>query len=234
MALSGTLQDLGVVDLVQFPYAGRKTGALVLRRDPDMEARLHYQDGELIDARTDHQVGLDALVEVISWSEGSFEFFVDSEAPERTIEIDLHRAVMMALQAQDERMQEQNQAPSEPPVPPVEQWRRVLSDFVGRQSAVQHASVLAEDGELVTEATHARCTVAGLDELRAALFGLVASYPADAFSRALIEDKGANVTVARLQQGQILMVVAGRDASMGAMARAVTKLGHALDSVVSP
>ena len=49
MALKGTLADIGIIDLIQFPHAGRRTGELVVTAD-DHEGRLYYDKGSLVHA----------------------------------------------------------------------------------------------------------------------------------------------------------------------------------------
>jgi len=70
MALKGTLADLGIVDLIQFPHAGRKTGHLMIT-GPDGDARLFYENGALVHASLNDIHGMDALVRIVDWGEGS-------------------------------------------------------------------------------------------------------------------------------------------------------------------
>ena len=73
MALNGTLADLGIVDLIQFPHKGRRTGELVVTGAKD-EARLYYIDGKLSHVGVGKLSGIEGLVEVVSWLEGEVEF----------------------------------------------------------------------------------------------------------------------------------------------------------------
>ena len=100
MALKGNLEDLSVVDLVQFVHQTHKTGALVLNGDGG-EAQLFYRDGDLIDARLGNEAGLEVLVRTVDWSRGEFEFQQGVEAQAETIQMDLHRAVMNAVKIRD-------------------------------------------------------------------------------------------------------------------------------------
>ncbi len=97
MALLGSLMDIGIIDLLQFPHTGRKTGVLVVA-SPDDSARLHYLDGKLVHAITADVSGQDVLTEIVGWTEGEFEFRTNTApSEEHTIHADLHRAIMQAL-----------------------------------------------------------------------------------------------------------------------------------------
>ena len=50
---------------------------------------------------------MEALVRMVDWIEGSFEFLNDSEPTRKTFDMDLHRAVMQALKVHDERKEEE-------------------------------------------------------------------------------------------------------------------------------
>ncbi|MDP8228067.1 MAG: DUF4388 domain-containing protein [Candidatus Electryoneaceae bacterium] len=102
MALKGTLEDLSIVELLQFPYAGRKTGKLIVQQGDNI-SELYYRDGKLIHAILDDKDGFEATVELVGWDAGFFEFIPDIAPDHTTITIDLHRLVMQALKARDER-----------------------------------------------------------------------------------------------------------------------------------
>ena len=101
MTLRGTLSELEIVDLVQFPSTGRKTGELAVTR-MDEDASLYYNKGDLNHVVTGTLSGMEALTEVLSWTEGEFEFRLDIESDERTIECDPNMALMIALTTKDE------------------------------------------------------------------------------------------------------------------------------------
>lgn len=121
MALRGSLEDMDVFELVQFPHQGRKSGELILV-GTEHEARLYYDKGKLVHARYMEVEGMPVLEEVLGWDEGDFEFRPNEEPPHTTIEMDLHRAVMHALKARDEKkaMQE-NEAEVPGPEPEIGQ-----------------------------------------------------------------------------------------------------------------
>lgn len=122
MGLKGTLADLGIVDLIQFPHAGRKTGEMTITGKAG-EAKLYYEKGALVHAVLDDHTGMEALVLLVDWTEGSFEFNPDVEADVRTIQVDLHRAVMQALKLHDEMKLEEEQKRAQQSSAPEEDGR---------------------------------------------------------------------------------------------------------------
>ena len=101
MPLKGTLADLNVVDLLQFPHLGKKTGELSILSN-GKNAKIYYRKGSLIHAEVEEAEGMDALVSIVALTEGSFQFLVDVETEKTTVDMDLHRAVMHALKRYDE------------------------------------------------------------------------------------------------------------------------------------
>jgi hypothetical protein len=102
----GDLDEVGIVDLIQFVGQSRKTGALVLNSRGN-EARLFYRKGNLVDARTGRDEGLEALSQIIGWNQGGFEFQPGAMSESPTLELDLTRALMAAAKIRDARKQEE-------------------------------------------------------------------------------------------------------------------------------
>lgn len=81
--LSGTLANMGVVDLLQVMEAGSKSGIVHLSSDPiksggfvaegEERGTLFFRDGEVIDARLGRHKGLDAVYRMLLWDDGVFE-----------------------------------------------------------------------------------------------------------------------------------------------------------------
>lgn len=102
MALTGTLQDLGVEDLVQFPVIGKKTGELVVAGLDD-DARLYYKEGQLLHLTCGEHVGLEALIDLVSFAEGEFEFRQGIATDTVSVETELHAFLEEAIQKRDAR-----------------------------------------------------------------------------------------------------------------------------------
>jgi hypothetical protein len=101
MSMQGSLKDVGIGELIQFPTQSRRTGRMVIERD-GRRAELYYQNGELHHAVLGERIGFPVLVEILPWTRGTFVFEVDVPPPVRTIEMDLGKAMIKATLEGDE------------------------------------------------------------------------------------------------------------------------------------
>ena len=75
--LTGSLADMGIVDLLQTIDLGRKSGALELRAG-DRRGEVSFREGQVLDARLGPLRGERALYRMLLWSDG--EFAIDFRA----------------------------------------------------------------------------------------------------------------------------------------------------------
>ena len=104
---TGSLSDLGVVDLVQTFEVGRKTG--LIRLDGERSGTIYFRDGRVIDAELGRLAGENAFYRMLNTFEGNFEVqFVGVERPER-IEVSTQGLLLEGMRRLDEwgRMLEQ-------------------------------------------------------------------------------------------------------------------------------
>lgn len=114
MALRGTLADIPIINLIQFPQTGRRTGRLVVTSD-DMEATLFYKGGALVHAILGNgEKGVEALVRIVGLNAGMFEFTSEIQSQETSLEMDLHRSLMIALKLHDERKEQERSREAAP------------------------------------------------------------------------------------------------------------------------
>jgi hypothetical protein len=230
MALKGTLKDMAIIDLVQFPHSGRKTGHLIINGD-DGEARLSYENGSLVHATLGAASGMDALVRVVDWNEGAFEFVPDAEPEARTIELDLHRAVMQALKLHDELKREEErraqEASDQEAADPVLTGR--LEEFVGSNDFALHACILDSGGRVRASVDGPDGIPEGIEKLRSALHSLAQTHPRVGLRRILLEDDLGTVVLVGLRGGSSLIAAASGDASLGSVSVSVGRLAAALE-----
>lgn len=104
----GSLEDMGVVDLLQTIEIGRKSGVIRFERG-HRKGTLWFVDGRVIDARAGQLHGDDAVFRLLTWEEGTFE--IDFRRPERkpVIEGSIQSLLMEGMRRVDEwgRMCEQ-------------------------------------------------------------------------------------------------------------------------------
>lgn len=224
MALRGSLSDLNIVELVQVPAAGRKTGELFIAGLEGI-ARLYYLNGRLVHLETDELSGHDVLVEVIGWTEGEFEFRADVTAEETTFDSDLHRALMLALKERDERRQA-----AAAPASDESGGRRheLLREFVAAHEFLRSACLLGEDGSAACRGHGEAAEPAWFAELRRVLSDLMGTYPRAGLQRVLFEDDEGTVVMSRLADGTALVVAATSGTTLGAVSVAVERFARVL------
>lgn len=229
MALKGTLEDMTIINLIQFPHGGRKTGHLIIS-GADGEAKLCYENGLLVHAILGDASGMDALIRVVGWNAGTFEFVPDVEPEARSIDLDLHRAVMQALKMHDElKAEEQRRASMDSGQGETDEALAAnLSAFLRSHDFASHASVLDSDGRVRASVDNVEGAQGGIDELCSTLHSLMQSYPRGAPNRVLIEDNLGTVALARLQHGGSLIVIASQAASLGVVSMNVSRLAAGL------
>ncbi len=229
MALNGTLSDLGVVDLIQFPSAGRKTGELIIT-GPDDEARLYYSKGNLVHLVLGSHKGMDALVEIVSWEEGEFEFRLGVHSDERSLKTDLHRALMQALKTRDERAEANRQrAAGKQPAQNNGRLQGKLKAFVDATAYVQAVYVLSQAGELLAEVSSSKRPSAKIKSLPQALSQLIESVDRPNFKRVLVEDELGTIVAVHLKNGEISILHTGKDTSLGAASMSANRLAAVLE-----
>lgn len=166
--LQGNLAQTYVFDLMQFLHVGRKTGELLLKRLPDGgEARAYFASGSLVHVVAGAAVGVEALVDIASWTAGSFRFSEDVLSPRTTIETPLPHALMEAVRLHDERARAKEQAERRSEMPTQSRTSTdVLEEFL-KIPGVISAVVVGRDGFLI-ESAGASSAVA-IENLGAAL-----------------------------------------------------------------
>jgi predicted regulator of Ras-like GTPase activity (Roadblock/LC7/MglB family) len=229
MPLRGTLADLNIIDLLQFPHLGKKTGELTLTAN-GKKAKIYYKKGSLIHAEIEDTEGMDALVGVVALTEASFEFRIDVETEKNTVDMDLHRAVMQALKLHDEiKAQEEYRMSLHDNEKLDEGLESELNAFINSTDFALHASIVSNDGNVVAEAHGPDGPPQGIGRLRSTLHTLVTSYPRGALNRVFIDEDESTVVLARLRERGSLVVIAGKGAPLGAVSMNVGKLVGKLD-----
>ncbi|MEW6368161.1 MAG: DUF4388 domain-containing protein [Acidobacteriota bacterium] len=223
MTLQGSLKEFGIVELLQFPYNGRKTCQVVMRSG-EAEASLHYDHGRLVHAIQGDRYGEEVLMTVVDWEDGTFEIRQDVASPARTIDTDLHRLIMLALKARDERkLAEQKRQ---------EEIRRgggnltmKLDEWVKLGGVLSHLAVMNPDGVVLAQTGG---KPEGIEELRRLIPGVIRSYPRRAFKRLYCEDESGFVVAQRLDEHRVLLAVTDAGRTLGAVTLAVNKLASQL------
>src|SRR6185312_2017985 len=101
IVLTGHLSNYPLSDLVSILRHQRKSGRLLIEYSKG-PAMFFFQDGELIDARMNDLIGLQAICVALAQPEASFNFNPLIQSPRRSIEPSLQRAVSELFGCWDE------------------------------------------------------------------------------------------------------------------------------------
>lgn len=101
MALTGHLSDLSLSELIEFFCNQRKSGRLKVLY-PDGAGYFFLQAGSVVDARIGVLHGIEAVYYALTLPNAEFEFNVDAEAGERTINQPWTQVVLEGLRRLDE------------------------------------------------------------------------------------------------------------------------------------
>jgi len=225
VALSGALADMDVIELLQFPGAGRRSGELVIAAG-EQRAKLYYAKGRLVHATLGELKGQPVLARVVGWRTGEFAFHGEVAAPETTIEMDIHHVVMQAVKMRDEQEEARRRTEGQAKAAVADPAAKALAGFVAATAWATAALVSSAEGQVVAQAAKADA-----GELPAApLSALVADWPRGGLRRCIVEDEAGTLVAVPLPGGRLLLVAADRSAATGVVSMGVGKLAASLDA----
>ena len=237
MALVGSLKDIGIIDLIQFPHQGRRSGQLTIVAPGKCEARLQYELGNLVHADCLGKEGLEALVPIVDLEEATFSFDHSVTAQKKSITVDLHHALLQTLKIRDELKAAQAAAEAAPPVPQRDLAGELKNELVAameRTSWVSALQVTQLDGTVVAD--HFRTgigSVADRDALTQHLSTFFTEF-GKPVSKVLLERPEGLAMVAGIGEGLVVWVFASKESVMGVVVSWVSKLVSTLGPIVKP
>jgi CheY-like chemotaxis protein len=98
---SGSLADMGLVDLLQTIDISRKTGVLHIT-SPNQTGAVYFREGALVDAELGRLRGEQAIYRALVWSEGTFEIDFRPVRREDTIQSTTQAVLMEGMRRMDE------------------------------------------------------------------------------------------------------------------------------------
>ncbi|RJO65495.1 MAG: DUF4388 domain-containing protein [Myxococcales bacterium] len=101
-AVTGSLADLSLVDVVQLLSNGQKTGMLTLTRERE-EARIYFNAGLVVNCFYHDLDGETAFYALLEWEHGEFLFETDVTMPERKITLSTPNLVLEGFRLLDEK-----------------------------------------------------------------------------------------------------------------------------------
>ena len=249
MALSGTLSDLGIVDLIQFPGTGKKTGALVIAGIDD-EARLYYDQGSLKHVSCGNAIGLDALIDLVAWEEGEFEFRLGSTTDDTTIELDLHRALMIALKTRDERREEARKMASKATEslsekttvvpanadmvtqPPARmenpKMQKILSEVASSFEYIEYAAVFHRNGAQMCLWSRNDVDIQVYAQIVTSVSEVFGTHPRRELQKVYLTDNLGTCIAFAVGDEFLLFLAAAEESSLGVVSVAASKIANAI------
>ncbi len=222
MALQGTLEDFGIIELLQLPYQGKKTCQLILTSERG-KAALYYDKGQVVHAQFQDQTGEKVIEEIIDWDEGSFEMGQGIQPPERTISKDLHSLLLLVVKTRDERTfaeqpgQEQGDKLAKELESQLEAYRK-------SNGVVTRLSIVDNSGKIISQAGDPEKTQAHASEVEQLVSNVVSTYPRGGLRRAFYEDELGIVSTMRITDSWVLVAISERDYPLGAISLSLSKL----------
>lgn len=223
--LKGSLATTNIVDLLQFLNAGGKTGELVLTSAGSAQnARAYLVNGNLVHVALGPLAGMEALIELISWTNGTFHFYESVLSPKNTVPVPTQQALMEAIRTQDERA---NQArlgrkahdERSDDMPLGTRTSTDVLEEILKIPGVTSAVVVGRDGFVIESSGGS--TVISIDDLGAALANAING----------IEEMGRELKIAQFQDlfveygHAVIMCKPVGDAILAITAPDATKLG---------
>jgi len=223
MALTGTLRDVAIVSLLQFPNTGKRSGLITVNSE-GRKASFYYDTGRLVHAVLGSLTGEDVLVEIVDWTDGEFTFDAGVEPPEVTIEKDLHRVIMWALKERDERKKISEEQVRKGQIPRSHE----LEKLVGESGTFVYASLIDSSGEAVCSSSLPGETGETITRLQKAVSALLAQYPDRVPRRVIVDDERFSMISEAIAEERVLLAVAEPGTRMGILPIAVAKFVEAL------
>lgn len=227
MALTGDLSDFDVANVLQLPYMGHMTGRLVIN-SASRSASLFYETGRLVHAETDGALGEQALVPLLALEDGRFEFEFGTAAPSRTIERDLHQALMLAAQELDEMTAAEGEGEA-PPSSGIDA-KQLVSDFLAQTGSALAAVLFGEDNEALASAGDEALACEVTPQAEALLATLRDEDGGLGFARLILEGPGNRLVLAPVRGGPgALVTLFAADVPLGNALFALSKAQAVLD-----
>ena len=222
MALNGTLSDLGVVDLVQFPASAKKTGELIIAGTEE-EARLYYTDGALRHIVCGALIGEDAMSVLVGWSEGEFEFRQNVTSDMITVTTEVSELVSRAVSEFEKKAARAHSIDS----PAANILLNALENTASKLQYVLHAALYTTAGELVCVWDRDESDPGMLhliDEVR----NLFDTHPRKGLNKIYLTDTKGTSIATLVDEAFILLISADDLASLGMVSLATAKLTTAV------
>jgi hypothetical protein len=228
--LRGSLAFTTLTDVLQFLNTTGRTGELWLEGGPDGHAaRVFFDRGTVYHAQEGASTGIDALVELLAWVEGTFIFAAEKRTPTVTIEVNLQSALVEAARRLDERRRDIAERDSK------NAPQRLIDAFA--ESSEVLAAIVMDPGGTAIAAANLEEAVAMAD-LGGDLTALIETVNTLGGHQGCLPCRGFFIEYDRFQllclpvAGSVLVVVAPGQAQLGVIRHKTHHLAEALAKVL--
>lgn len=214
MALTGSLSDLGVAELIQLHCQSTSLARLVVRQ-AGKQLELYFADGEVVHAQGSGLQAEEAVYALLAWEQGNFEVQQGLEPPERTIRLPWSALVLEGLRRKDES--EAAQA-AEPATLPADLLEQTLQDLAAR-SSFQGMMVIGRDGAALATSLPAEMDPSRATNIVAGLFNLSSRSTAQLargdFLQTLIQGAAGYLIITQAGPQAVLLALVSLDTNLG-------------------
>jgi Domain of unknown function (DUF4388) len=234
--IQGTIESTGITSVLQIPSLSNASGKLAVTNGGD-RGEVYYRNGKVVHAELGDLVGADAVIRMMRWDRGQFEFNdQDINGVPTSIEVDLQYIILEAIRIIDEeKAAEGRQESAEAPEADDEDLLSRLGDSIremmeSSKVAVDAVGVLNEEGRLALFFGSSGLREQ-LEELSAASVEFVGRIMevrgANAFASAIFADSVGCILVQTIRPGLALIAITKVEASIGALKLQVNKISRA-------
>ena len=229
MALSGSLSDLNILDLIQFPITAGRTGELIVA-GLGAEARLYYSDGQLCHAACDANIGMDAIAQLMSFSEGEFEFRVDVSTPEKSIHIPFKEIIGKIMTAQNNTENHTN-ADNEAGSGENPLLQHTIADTARKHNYIEHVALFTTDAALICKWDRDKPD-ASFEASIHQVVTLLKKHPREGLNRIYFSDLDGTIVATLINPETLLLMNTSSQSSLGMISVASTKLSQTIQNVI--
>ncbi|MCD4777294.1 MAG: DUF4388 domain-containing protein [Candidatus Aegiribacteria sp.] len=207
MTINGTLSDIGLVSLLQFPNSSGKTGMLTVI-SIDGKADFYYRKGELVHARYGKKTGKYVLVDTVDWNEGRFTFETGMEPEETTIHDDLHNILIWALRERDDKKRNQD----EEDIGSAEfdtELSKKLDGLLKSAIDIQYIGIFSNAGQLLARSNFERSCLQEIEPFMESVTSFISSYPGKVTGKALIEASDISIAIEGIDETETVVISTG-------------------------
>lgn len=234
--IQGTVESTGISGVLQIPTLSNSSGILTVTSGVE-GAEVYYKNGKVIHAELGEVIGSAAIIELMRWDEGQFEFDdQDINGIPATIDVDLQYIILEAMRIIDEEraLQEEGEK-AEEAVDEEAAFQEKLGASIkemmdGSSVPIDASGIFDEEGRLVLYFGNAnqKDKVQKLAEASVAFVkSVMETDGASFFSSAIFTDSEGSVLIQAIRSGLGLIAVTKAEANTGALKLQINKVSRA-------